>query len=556
MSINTAIRLFAITASYLLVSPSNAQMNHLGDFALLDSKGQFHQFTRYSDMDAVLLYVNQDNCELSDWAVSHLASFTSNFRDSIPLLALNNGSLTRSVERLSDRNIPVLLDETGYIFQALNLSRGGALLLLDPATLEYGELGIEFTGASRIFNVAQSNQLKAILNAIEPVSCELQIQPFQEYQQNPSYIEDVAPILESRCSYCHREGGSAPWAMSDHRMIKGWAPMIREALLTQRMPPGQIDADHERFDGLSHITTGERITLINWIDAGALGEELIKGGEDPLQSIEPYADGWQLGEPDQIYTFDEQSIPATGDVDYIWVTLETGLVRDKWVKGYEFDVGDPSVVHHARVFTQGKSYTGEQELKDFAAYAPGKSTIFYPDGIAQHFSGNDRLVMQIHYITNGELTKDQTRLGLHYVDNPPRQTLSNPITVNESIYIPAGDRNYETSASILLEDDSYLYAMSPHMHYRGKSMKYTAVFPDGSTEQLLSVPNYQFRWQMNYWLTEPKFLPAGTTVVTNGTFDNSSANPSNPNANVDVAWGAQSWEEMFIGWMAIAVDNQ
>ena len=556
MSINTAIRLFAITASYLLVSPSNAQMNHLGDFALLDSKGQFHQLTRYSDMDAVLLYVNQDNCKLSDWAVSHLASFTSNFRDSIPLLALNDGSLTRSVERLSDRNIPVLLDETGYIFQALNLSEGGALLLLDPATLEYGELGKEFAGGLRIFDVAQSNQLKAILNAIEPVSCELQTQPFQEYQQNPSYIEDVAPILESRCSYCHREGGSAPWAMSDHRMIQGWAPMIREALLTQRMPPGQIDADHERFDGLSHITTGERITLINWIDTGALGEELIKGGEDPLKSIEPYADGWQLGEPDQIYAFDEQSIPATGDVDYIWLTLETDLVRDKWVKGYEFDVGNPSVVHHARVFTQGKSYTGEQELKDFAAYAPGKSTIFYPAGIAQHFSSNDRLVMQIHYTTNGKLTKDQTRLGLHYVDNPPRQTLSNPITVNESIYIPAGDRNYETSASILLEDDSYLYAMSPHMHYRGKSMKYTAVFPDGSSEQLLSVPNYQFRWQMNYWLREPKFLPAGTTVVTNGSFDNSSANPSNPNANVDVAWGAQSWEEMFIGWMAIAVDNQ
>ena len=174
----------------------------------------------------------------------------------------------------------------------------------------------------------------------------------------------------------------------------------------------------------------------------------------------------------------------------------------------------------------------------------------------QHFSSSDRLVMQIHYTTTGKVTKDQTRLGLHYVDNPPRQTLSNPITVNENIYIPAGDRNYETTASILLEADSYLYAMSPHMHYRGKSMKYTAVFPDGSTEQLLSVPNYQFRWQMNYWLTEPKFLPAGTTVVTNGTFDNSSANPSNPNANVDVVWGAQSWEEMFIGWMAIAIDNE
>ena len=556
MSINKAIGVLAITASYVLVSPSSAQTNQLDDFALLDSKGQFHQFTRYRDMAAMLLFINQDNCELSDWAVAHLASFTSNFRNSIPLLALNHGSLTRSVERLSDRNIPVLLDETGYIFQALDPSRGGALLMLDPHRLEYRKLDKEFVAASEIFDAAQSKQLTAILNAIESVSCSQQSQPFEQHQQNPSYVADVAPILEARCSYCHRPGGSAPWAMSDHQVIQGWAPKIREVLLTQQMPPGQIDADPERFDGLSHITTGEMITLINWIDAGALGEELIEDEEDPLQLIEPYANGWQLGEPDQIYTFEEQSIPATGDVDYIWVTLETDLVRDKWVKGYEFDVGDPSVVHHARVFTQGKSYTGEQELKDFAAYAPGKSTIFYPDGIAQHFSSNDRLVMQIHYTTTGKVTKDQTRLGLHYVDNPPRQTLSNPITVNESIYIPAGDRNYETTASILLEADSYLYAMSPHMHYRGKSMKYTAVFPDGSTEQLLSVPNYQFRWQMNYWLTEPKFLPAGTTVVTNGTFDNSSANPSNPNANVDVVWGAQSWEEMFIGWMAIAIDNE
>ncbi|MDP6414279.1 MAG: hypothetical protein QGG54_04500, partial [Gammaproteobacteria bacterium] len=236
--------------------------------------------------------------------------------------------------------------------------------------------------------------------------------------------------------------------------------------------------------------------------------------------------------------------------------LETGLTEDKWVAGYEFDLGDPAVVHHARIFAQDKSYSGEQALRDLAAYAPGKTSVSYPEGIAQKLSSNDRLVMQMHYTTNGLATMDQTRLGLHYAGQAPEQALINPITVNEEIYIPAGAHNYPATASIVLNDDSYLYAMSPHMHYRGKSMKYTAVYPDGSSEQLLSVPNFQFQWQMYYWLKEPKFLPAGTTVITDGVFDNSSANPFNPNPDLDVGWGPQSWEEMFIGWMAIATDNQ
>lgn len=552
-------KLLIASLSCLAVTHTLAQSQPVGDFALLDSNGEYHQLSRYNDRDGVLLYIHQDSCTLSDQGVAHLASFASNFSESVPLLVMSPGESSVGVERLASRNIPVLLDETGYISQALQVTDAGKLLLIDPDSFEFSTLDSSSDYTPPLFDSIQARQLQATLGAIESVdsaSCALPPLPYQQQQQMPSYLADVAPILEQRCSYCHREGGSAPWAMSEYRMIQGWAPMMREVLLTRRMPPGQVDADPAQFDGLNHITHEEMITLVNWIDAGASAEELAAGAEDPLQAIEPYADGWQLGAPDEVFTFAEQSVPATGVVDYIWLTLETGLTEDKWVEGYEFDLGDPAVVHHARIFTQEKSYSGEQALQDFAAYAPGKSTIFYPEGIAQHFSSNDRLVMQIHYTTNGRATKDQTRIGLHYADAEPEQTLTNPITVNEAIHIPAGERNYETSASLVLNDDSYLYAMSPHMHYRGKNMKYTAFYPDGTSEQLLSVPNYQFQWQMNYWYKEPKFLPAGTTIVTEGAFDNSTANPNNPNADVDVTWGEQSWDEMFIGWMAIAVDNQ
>lgn len=554
-----ALNISAILFACLLPGLCGAQSYRIGDFALLDSTGEYHQLSRYKDMNAVLLYVHQDSCELSDQAVAHLASFGSSFRTSSPLLAITAGPVSRFTQRLSGRNIPVMLDETGYITQSLSISRAGSLLLLDPNTYEAMLLSSPDDELPPIFNSAQSSQLAATLGAINASvdeACRLDPLPFQQRPGTPTYVDDVAPILTERCANCHREGGSAPWAMTEHRMIQGWAPMIREVLLTKRMPPSQIDADPARFNGLNHITTTEMITLINWIDAGVPSGELTQGDGDPLNSIEPYIGGWQLGVPDEIFTFAEQSIPATGVMDYIWLTLETGLTEDKWIKGYEFELGDPAVVHHARVFVQDKSFDGERGLVDIAAYAPSKSTIFYPEGIAQRFSSNDRLVMQIHYTTNGRATRDQTRLGMHYIDVAPEKTLTNPLAVNEGIMIPAGERSYATTASVVMNADSYLYAMSPHMHYRGKSMKYTAVYPNGSSEKLLSVPNYQFQWQMNYWLKEPKFLPAGTTIVADGVFDNSSANPFNPNSDIDVSWGEQSWEEMFIGWMAIAVDNQ
>ena len=47
---------------------------------------------------------------------------------------------------------------------------------------------------------------------------------------------------------------------------------------------------------------------------------------------------------------------------------------------------------------------------------------------------------------------------------------------------------------------------------------------------------------------KPFPIPKGTTIECVAHFDNSAANPANPDPTKTVRWGDQTWEEMMIGW--------
>jgi hypothetical protein len=89
------------------------------------------------------------------------------------------------------------------------------------------------------------------------------------------------------------------------------------------------------------------------------------------------------------------------------------------------------------------------------------------------------------------------------------------------------------------------------MHLRGKSMEFRAVYPNGEREVLLNVPNYDFNWQLEFMLAEPKVLPKGTRLEMSASFDNSPNNKSNPDPTKAVRWGDQSWEEMAIAYFEV-----
>src|SRR5690606_18234370 len=130
-----------------------------------------------------------------------------------------------------------------------------------------------------------------------------------------------------------------------------------------------------------------------------------------------------------------------------------------------------------------------------------------------------------------------------------RSFLTKPVHFGgRNLVLQPGEANHAMNRSYVFEHVTMLYAMRPHMHYRGKSFRFTAIFPDGRRVPLMNVPNYNFAWQPTYRLDKPIFLPAGTRVVNDGIFDNSKYNPGNPDPDKVVTGGLQSWDEMFIGY--------
>lgn len=127
---------------------------------------------------------------------------------------------------------------------------------------------------------------------------------------------------------------------------------------------------------------------------------------------------------------------------------------------------------------------------------------------------------------------------------------------NSTFAIPPGAKDHEVAQSFTFKADSHLLSMMPHMHLRGKDFRYTATYPDGKTETLLSVPFYDFGWQSVYRLLAPKAMPRGTRIECLAHFDNSADNLANPDPTQTVRWGEQTTDEMMIGYIDYYVDSR
>jgi len=155
---------------------------------------------------------------------------------------------------------------------------------------------------------------------------------------------------------------------------------------------------------------------------------------------------------------------------------------------------------------------------------------------------------QMHYTPNGKATTDVTRLGLYFYDKAPKHSMQMEVIYNASLAIPANTKSYSESLDHVFDRDVMLYSLLPHAHLRGRAAKFTAHYPDGREEILLSVPKYDFNWQPLYVLNPSKLIPAGTRIVMDMSWDNSAQNPANPDPDKVVRWGDQTWEEMNVGW--------
>jgi hypothetical protein len=343
--------------------------------------------------------------------------------------------------------------------------------------------------------------------------------------------------------------------MSSHAMVVGWSPMMKEVVMTKRMPPGQIDPHVGMpIKDVAGLTIEEKQKLIQWIDQGSPRGE----GPDLLTALEFDDPEFSLGEPDIVLDVTPQAIPATGVIDYRYVPVELNLDRDVWVSGIEFLPGDRQVLHHVITYLQSPADKTEDDGRDndgtglgIGGFAPGRQPDSFQDNSGRLIPAGSNLLLQMHYTTSGRETVDATRIGIFLHDEPPKYVMSGGVAGQRRFMIPPGAKEHRLRGEELIERDAYLYEMMPHMHFRGKYMSYAAQFPDGTSKTLLSVPKYDFNWQFKYELEEPLFLPAGTKLIAKGAMDNSDRNLGNPDPTRPVFFGLQTMHEMFFGFTTI-----
>jgi hypothetical protein len=228
-----------------------------------------------------------------------------------------------------------------------------------------------------------------------------------------------------------------------------------------------------------------------------------------------------------------------------WLHVHEGT--ESWVRPDAPVINDGCAIDDNGVFPGSK----QSELGSLiSSYLPGRAPDVYPDGTARLIRAGASLNFQIHYSrTTGKTETDATSVGLIFAKQPPRQVARRIDLSNHMFMIPAGDPNHEVTECHTFRKDMYITSLTPHMHLRGKSMRMEVVYPDGRRETLLSVPAYNFNWQITYRAAKPLFIPSGTRLVITAHFDNSPNNPLNPDPSRPVRWGSESETEMMDGWV-------
>lgn len=414
-----------------------------------------------------------------------------------------------------------------------------------------------------------------------------------------TFTKDVAPIFNAKCAECHRPGDSAPFSTLSYKDVRPWAKSIKEKVSNRTMPPWHADPHFGQFKNDRSLSQKEIETIVAWVDGGA-----VEGNPKDLPPAPKFNEGWTIGTPDVIIKVPEYTYKAGVD-EYQYFDVATNFTEDKYVQFAEARPGNRKIVHHIIAFIQppgGMNLVGlsneernkkmdvmlknpnspfyrdgflmrlkpEQPVVDdgcdpnarrgggggdniLTGYAPGHNADIFAPGTGRKVPAGSIIRFQMHYsnqtLGGNAVEKDESMIGLIFSKAPPKNLVSTNSIGNIFFKIPAGAENHKVTACRTFKRDTTVYALMPHMHLRGKSMKYEAFYPDGKSEVLLSVPKWDFGWQTNYLLKEPKRMPAGTRLMVTAYFDNSKNNKFNPDPTKDIRYGEPTYDEMMLGFM-------
>jgi mono/diheme cytochrome c family protein len=382
-----------------------------------------------------------------------------------------------------------------------------------------------------------------------------------------TFNKDIAPVLWQHCAACHRAGQLGPFSLVTYEDARPRAREIARAVETRQMPPWKPEPGHGDFVGVRRLTDDQIALIKRWASDGGR-----QGDPNDLPPTPAWAEGWQLGQPDLIISMSEPySLAASGpDVFRTFVVPIPGSSR-RYVRAMEFNPGNFQAVHHANIKIDqtrrsrewdeagpGPGYEGggsrEAKFPDghFLGWTPGQSPRVSPPGMSWRLEPASDLVIELHLMPIGRIVPVQASVGLFFTDEPPTRTPYMLRIGRQDIDISAGQRDYANTDSYKLPVDVDVLGVQPHAHYLARDVHGLATLPDGSTRELVYIKDWDFHWQDVYQFVEPLALPKGTVVSMRYTYDNSEANPRNPNKPPKrVTFGQTSTSEMGSLWIQV-----
>ncbi len=333
------------------------------------------------------------------------------------------------------------------------------------------------------------------------------------------------------------------------------------------MPPWKPTAPSNEFVGDRTLSPEQIQKIQDWVARGA-----PEGNRRDLPPMPQWASGWQLGQPDLIVTMDAPyTLRPDGTDVFRTFVLPIPTTAARYVKAVEFHPGNPRAVHHANIGVDRTKSSRRLDAADpepgyvggmvpdadypagyMLGWTPGQDARPSPDGMAWRLEPTSDLVVQLHMQPTGKPEPVQVSMGFFFTDDPPAR---NPIGLrlgSETIAIAAGDAHYEIKDRYVLPVDVEVLAVQPHAHNLARLMEAAALLPDGTARPLITIKDWDFRWQDVYRYSKPFILPRGTAISMRFTYDNSAANPRNPTQPPqDVVWGQNTTDEMGDLWLQV-----
>ncbi len=567
----TALLIAPVLAPATRLPASEGAGQPVASFTLSDASGAEYSLADYADRQLVVIAFVGAECPLVRLYTPRMIELHERFAErGVALLAIDSNrqdsadDIAAFVEEF-ELPFPVLRDEGNVIADRLDARRTPEIFVLDSARhVRYrGRIDDQFgvgyqRPEARMHDLA--NAIESLLAGrevpqarTEAAGCIIGRAPeTQPDGAEVTFTEQIAGVLERNCVDCHRAGEIGPFALTEYDEVAGWAETLVEVVDAGLMPPWFAGDEAGTFLNDRRMSDEDADLLRRWVEAGC-----PLGDEERLRTLEPPAGERTNFHPDLVYPMAAEpfDVPAEGVVDYQYYAIDPGWTEDKWVSRVDAIPGQRSVVHHILVFMQRPEveyeaiYPGEL----IGGYVPGRETIAQDERMGFCIPAGAKIIFQMHYTPSGKPVKDMSHVAFTLCDE---DEIDYEVTarraINVMFQIPPGAADYRATASYHFQRDAVLMRMIPHMHVRGKSFRYEALYPNGTRELLLDVPRWDFNWQLEYVLAQPKYMPRGTELRCTATFDNSEANLSNPDPTEWVTFGEQTWDEMLIGFFVAA----